>query len=136
MILIDAGPIIALLDRHDNHHHECVEASKALAAEPLLTTWPCFTEAMYLLGAVGGYRFQIELWKFIEEQQLTLHDLTAIEIARMRELMEKYQDTPMDLADASIVTVAESHSIRDVFTLDSDFRIYRLADGSNLNIIP
>lgn len=106
------------------------------AAQQLFTTWPCFTEAMYLLGAVGGYRFQIELWKFIEEQQLALHDLTAIEIARMRELMEKYQDTPMDLADASIVAVAESHSIRDVFSLDSDFRIYRLADGSNLNIIP
>jgi len=71
MILIDAGPIIALLDRHDNHHHECVEASKFLAAEPLLTTWPCFTEAMYLLGAVGGFSFQVELGKFIEEQQLT-----------------------------------------------------------------
>jgi len=50
--------------------------------------------------------------------------------------MEKYQDTPMDLADASLVAVAESLSIRDVFTLDSDFRIYRLADGSTLNIIP
>ena len=136
MILIDAGPMIALLDRHDNHHQECVEAGKFLAAEPLLTTWPCFTEAMYLLGAVGGYGFQIELWKFIEERQLNLHDLTSIEIARMRELMEKYQDTPMDLADASIVAVAESLSIRDVFTLDSDFRIYRFSDGSTLNIIP
>ena len=54
----------------------------------------------------------------------------------MKALMEKYEDTPIDLADASIVAVAESLSIQDVFTLDSNFRIYRLADGTTLNIIP
>jgi hypothetical protein len=72
MILFDAGPMIGLLDRHDDHHRKCVEASKFLVAEPLLTTGPCFTEAMYLLGAVGGYSFQIELWKFIEEREPVL----------------------------------------------------------------
>jgi hypothetical protein len=50
--------------------------------------------------------------------------------------MEKYQDTPMDLADASLVAIAESLSPHRVFTLDSDFQVYRLADGSALEILP
>jgi predicted nucleic acid-binding protein len=53
----------------------------------------------------------------------------------MAALMEKYRDTPMDLADASLVVVAESHSARRVFTLDRDFYVYRLADGTALEVI-
>jgi predicted nucleic acid-binding protein len=54
----------------------------------------------------------------------------------MAALMEKYRDTPMDLADASLVVVAESRSLRRVFTIDSHFRIYRLGDGSALEMVP
>jgi len=54
----------------------------------------------------------------------------------MAALMRKYQDQPMDLADASLVVVAESRSFRRIFTLDSDFHIYRLADGSALQVLP
>ena len=50
--------------------------------------------------------------------------------------MLKYQDTPMDLADASLVAFAETHSIRKIFTLDGDFRLYRLANGSVLDLMP
>jgi hypothetical protein len=52
VILTDTGPLVALLDRDDSHHAACIEASKHLPAAPLVTTWPCFTEAMYLLGEV------------------------------------------------------------------------------------
>ena len=54
----------------------------------------------------------------------------------MAALMKKYQDRPMDLADASLIAIAESHSLRRVFTLDSDFHIYRLADGTALKAVP
>ena len=91
---------------------------------------------MYLLGAVGGYRYQAALLRFRAAGRLILHDLTAAEADRMAALMEKYQDTPMDLADASLIAVAESRSLRRVFTTDSDFRIYRPADGSALDVIP
>ena len=91
---------------------------------------------MYLLGRVGEWRYQEALWKLIQTQDLVLHDLTAAEIDRVAELMEKYQDTPMDLADASLVIASDSLALREVFTLDSDFRIYRLSDGSTLSIIP
>jgi len=136
MILTDAGPLVALLDKDDSQHGACIEAIKHLPASPLVTTWPCFTEAMYLLGEVGGYRYEAELWKLLRERRLFLLDLTQVEIDRASELMEKYQDVPMDLADASLMAIAEHRKFRRVFTIDRDFRVYRLADGSALEIVP
>ena len=89
-----------------------------------------------MLGKVGGYRYQAALWKLLTAQRLVLHNFTSAEIERMGILMEKYQDTPMDLADASLVAVAESRSLIRVFTLDSDFHIYRLIDGAALEVVP
>lgn len=135
MNLIDTGPLVALLDVGDFCHRLCMETIMRLPRSPFLTTWPCFTEAMYLLGAVGGYRYQANLWRWHTDKRLALHDLTATEAMAMHRLMEKYQDTPMDLADASMVIAAETRGIRRIFTLDSDFRVYRLADGSALEAI-
>jgi len=136
MTLTDTGPLVALLDKDDVHHAACVAISKRLPSGPLLTTWPCFTEAMYLLGEVGGYRYQAELWRLQQAGRLALHDLMPAEVDHMVRLMEEYQDAPMDLADASLVAVAESRKLRRVFTLDSHFRIYRLSDGAALEIVP
>ena len=136
MILTDTGPFIALLDKKDAYHHQCIEVLKRLPAEPMRTTWPCLTEAMHILGTVGGYRYQAGLWRFIEDGKLEIHDLTRSEIERMDTLMKKYQDTPMDLADASLVAVAESLHCQQIFTIDSDFHIYRLSDGSVFEVIP
>jgi uncharacterized protein len=134
--LTDTGPLVALLDRRDARHSDCRAALRRLAAGPLLTTWPCFTEAMYLLGSVGGYSYQSALWKLRIDKRLVLHELTAAEADRMAEFMKIYADTSMDLADASIVITAETRSMSRVFTLDSDFRVYRLKTGQALEIIP
>lgn len=136
MILTDTGPLVALLDKDDVGHSACVEVATRLRSGPLLTTWPCFTEAMYLLGAVGGYRYQSSLWKLWQARRLVLHELEDFEIDQMTRSMEKYADAPMDLADASLVAVAESRGLRRVFTLDGHFRFYRLSDGSTLEIVP
>jgi predicted nucleic acid-binding protein len=136
MTLTDTGPLVALLDADDPYHATCTAAAQRLPSSPLLTTWVCFTEAMYLLGAVGGYRYQAALWHLRSAGRLVLHDLTAAEADRMAGLMERYQDTPMDLADASLVVAAESRALRRVFTTDSDFHIYRLTDGSTLEVVP
>src|SRR2546430_3456855 len=136
MPLPDTGPLVALLDADDPYHATCTAAAQRLPSSPLLTTWVCFTEAMYLLGAVGGYRYQAALWHLRSAGRLVLHDLTAAEADRMAVLMERYQDTPMDLADASLVVVAESRALHRVFTTDSDFHIYHLADGSTLEVVP
>lgn len=135
MILTDTGPLVALLDDDDPYHADCVTALRQLPVEPLLTTWVCFTEGMYLLGEVGGYRYQSALWDMYSSQRLMLHSLTPMEPDRMSGLMEQYSDTPMDLADASLVAVAESLSLSRIFTTDNDFYIYRLADGSALEVV-
>jgi predicted nucleic acid-binding protein len=133
--LTDTGPLVALINRNDPNHTPCVAATKRLPAGPLVTTWPCFTEAMYLLFRAGGYPAQEELWRWRTSGRLILHDLKAVEIERMPELMGTYRDRPMDLADASLVAAAEGLGMRRVFTLDSDFRIYQLADGSALELV-
>ncbi len=135
MRLTDTGPLVALLDAGDPYHDECFAALHRLPSAPLLTTGVCLTEAMYLLGEVGGYRYQAALWNLRKTGRLALHALTPTETDRMAALMEQYQDTPMDLADASLVAVAESRSLRRVFTVDADFYIYRLDDGSQLEVI-
>jgi len=91
MTLIDAGPLIAIIDRDDAAHAACVQ----------------------------------ELAE-VEEAAMT----------RMRDLMQKYQNVPMDLADASLVALAESVSQQRIFTLDNDFRIYRQRDGKWFEVVP
>ena len=136
MILTDTGPLIALLDKRDDLHQPCLEALAQLPAAPLLTTWPCLTEAMHILGAAGGYRYQAMLWRLIEDEKVQVRDLRTADIERMNALMKKYQDTPMDFADASLVAVADSLKLKRIFTIDSDFLVYRLSNGSGFEIIP
>ncbi len=134
-MLTDTGPLIALLDEGDMHHTSCVNAINGLPKVPLLTTWPCFTETMYVLYETGGYRYQERLWKMRREGRLDLLEVTIVETDRMDTLIAQYQNVPMDLADASLVAVAESRNIRRLFTIDTDFHIYRLADGSVLEVV-
>lgn len=136
MILTDAGPLVAILDRRDPYHGRATGVLHAFGDEPLLTTTPCFGEAMYVLGEAGGYRFQSELWKMRRNGDLSLHESTPSEIDRAAVLMEKYSDSPMDFGDASLVAVAETRRLRRVFTLDGHFWGYRLADGSAMEPVP
>ncbi|MDQ3252976.1 MAG: PIN domain-containing protein [Acidobacteriota bacterium] len=136
MTLIDTGPIVALIDKgQEELHGKCVAVSQALVG-PLLTTWPCFTEAMYFLHRLRGWQGQATLWRFIAEGALMLHTPGESEWPRMHSLMEKYQDTPMDLADASLVVAAESRGMKSIFTLDSDFYIYRINDIGPFEVVP
>ncbi len=134
-MLTDTGPLVGLLDKDDSQHAACLKALGRLPRAPLLTTWPCFTEAMYLLSVVGGHRYQSSLWQWRRDGRLALLDITPAEADRMDALMALYKNVPMDLADASLVAVAESRGIRRLFTIDSDFYIYRLADGSVLEVV-
>ncbi len=136
MTLTDTGPLVALINRNDPNHAKCVAATKELPAGPLITTWPCFTEAMYLLFRAGGYPAQRALWQLRIAGRLLLHEISTAEMDRMSELMDKYRDKPMDLADASVVAAAERLGTRRIFTLDSDFHVYRLADGASFEMVP
>ena len=134
--LVDAGPLVALLDRRDPDHARCQETAASLPAEPLRTTWPCWTEAMYLLGKTGGHNYQDALWALWRSSWVRLHDLTEGETKRADALMAQYRDTPMDLADASLVALAERLDTTRVFSLDTDVLVYRLADGRAFEVVP
>ena len=134
MILVDRGPLVALVDRDDQFHEKCVAALKGLR-EPLASVWPPVTEAMYLLGDLP--KAQEALWEMLARAVLQLLPLDVDDVARMRELMSKYADRPMDLADAALIRVAEREGIRKIFTVDrEDFGVYRLHGRVRLNIIP
>ena len=136
MTFTDTGPLVALLNRRDAQHAKCDAATNQLEPGPLLTTWPCVTEAMYLLYRSNGELGPQALWEYISKELIELVDLPLPVMSRMQDLMEKYVNVPMDLADASLIAVAEARGIRKIFTLDGDFRIYRLADGTTLDLIP
>ena len=133
-ILVDAGPLVAILDRTDPAHDVCVETLATLRGS-LVTVWPAFTEAMYLLGrAWSGQR---ALWSRLETGALALARLDEADAPRMRELMEKYRDLPMDLADAALVRIAEREALTDIFTLDHrHFSIYRPGRRRRFAIVP
>jgi predicted nucleic acid-binding protein len=123
MILVDAGPLVALIHEDDNEHRACKDAF-ANISEPLGTVWPVLTEAMYLLSF--SWEAQTALMEMIESGVVDILPLGVSDIPRMRELMRKYRDLPMDLADAALVRVAERERLRRIFTIDRrDFQIYR-----------
>ena len=134
MVLVDAGPLVALVDTNDRHHERCREASRSIPV-PLGTAWPVITEAMYLLSF--SWHAQDTLWDTIQNGVLEVLPLGAGDLARMRQLMHKYRDLPMDLADAALVTIAERERIGRIFTLDRrDFEVYRPAKLGRFSLIP
>lgn len=135
MTLTDAGPLIAIIDADEPDHASCVNALNRLTI-PLITTWPAFTEAMYLLARAGGTRAQQPLWRLVRTDRLVLADLSPSAIDRSARLMDQYADRPMDLADATLVALAEERGDRRIFTLDSDFQIYRFRGRQRFETVP
>jgi predicted nucleic acid-binding protein len=133
--LTDAGPLIALIDADEPDHERC-RATLAELALPLLTTWPAFTEAMYLLGRAGGWPGQEALWRLVTRQDLILASPPPEANRRAAELMKRYADRPMDLADATLVALAEERKLKRIFTLDADFHIYRLNGRQHFDVVP
>jgi predicted nucleic acid-binding protein len=135
LTLTDAGPLIALIDAGEPDHERCRAALEDLPL-PMRTTWPAFTEAIYLLGRAAGWRGQESLWRLIERGALVLVALDADRTTRSADLMRRYADHPMDLADATLVALAEAERHTTIFTLDAHFRTYRLDGGLHLRVIP
>lgn len=135
MMLTDAGPLIALIDAGEADHELCRQTLGGIRL-PLLSTWPVITEAIYMLGARAGWPAQKALWRMVRGGQMVLAELDGERTARTAELMEHYRDHPMDLADATLVAVAEARGLRQIFTLDDHFRSYRLKDGRFLESLP
>jgi len=133
-ILVDTGPLVAILDRSDPFHATCRQTVKALTGD-LITVWPVLTEAAYLLRF--SWETQAALFEWMETGALNILPLEHGDIGRIKELMEKYRDLPMDMADAALVCVAEREHLRRVFTLDRrGFGVYRPSRLGRFLILP
>ena len=135
--LTDTGPLFALADAkgQPEQFRRCSSLLLTLPT-PMVTTWPCFAEVMHLTGREGGWAMRRLILDYIAADLLRLHAPASAETARIMQLMEQYQDRPMDLADASLVALAEAQGYTRIFSIDSDFYIYRLADGTALEVLP
>ncbi len=121
-VLLDTGPLVALLNRRENLHRRVKAVLPQLPA-PLLTVEPMISEALFLLRPVpGGARAVLAM---LRNGFLRIPFAVAPEAQGIDELMTRYASVPMSLADACLVRLVELMPDASVFTFDSDFTIYR-----------
>ena len=125
MILADTGFFLALANTRDRHHARA-KAALANVRGALVTTWPVMTETCHLLTSRLGIGAEIA---FVRSATLGAFDIFALErshLPRVEALLEKYRELPMDLADASLVILAEESGTGDILSTDArDFGAYR-----------
>ena len=122
-IVVDAGPLIALFDGDDRHHHRAVEFVRDCRAS-LITNFPVLTEATFLL------RFSVEAQRDLlwwAHRSLEIDEGTSADLPEIVGLLEKYRDLPADFADVSLVALANRRGVSRVASVDREFAIYRLS---------
>jgi predicted nucleic acid-binding protein len=132
--LVDTGPLVAYLDAADPHHAR-VSAALDTFSGRAITTPAVVTEAMHFVGGTrGGARALAEL---VERSGMTVYDMCQpAEVCEAARLMERYGDTPMDFADATLVLLADVLEAFDVLTLDRrGFSTYRTAAGEGFLLV-
>jgi uncharacterized protein len=133
-VAVDTGPLVALFDRSEARHADAVRFFSGLKDRCFVTV-AVVTEVMYLLSDVGDaaldFLYCLRIGDFV------IVDLDSTDWIRVEALMRKYRDTPMDFADATIVTICERIGTKFVATMDSHFTIYRRYDRHLfVNIFP
>jgi predicted nucleic acid-binding protein len=132
--LADTGALLAYLDARDRWHARCREAFAALRL-PLLTSEAVLTELFHLVG--DNAREVRTAWSFVRSGALTVAPISDGGLPALEMLMLRYQDRPMDLADATLVHLAERESVPTVFTVDhDDFQTYRIRGKQRFRILP
>jgi uncharacterized protein len=133
-VLVDTGPLVAILSRDDEHHETCVQALREMPG-PLFSCWPVITEAAWLLRSSS--RVVQQLMQSLDGTFLELFPLAGSESAAIAAVMKRYEDIRPQLADAALVYLAERERIDTVFTLDHrDFSIYRSSKKRSFHIVP
>jgi uncharacterized protein len=120
--IVDTGPLVAFFDRAEQHHRWVAQQVEELDT-PLLVCEPVLAEAMYLL--TGFPQGQDALFRLLENGALRIAFRIEEHVPVLLKLHQKYRDRPMSLADACIVRMTEIFERHAVFTLDSDFTVYR-----------
>jgi uncharacterized protein len=120
--LVDAGPLIALFDKSDQCHERALAFVKKNKAT-LVSTWAVVTEVSHMLDF--STKTQINFLTWINRGGLQIFDLEFYHLIRIIELTEKFEDVPMDFADATLIVASEAKGISKIASIDSDFYVYR-----------
>jgi predicted nucleic acid-binding protein len=131
-LLVDTGPLVALLDRSDQYHSWAVQRFRELAP-PLLTCESVLSEACYLLRNMP--RSSRALARLQREEIISVPFDFQKEAPAVWKLKNKYADVPIDLADACLIRMTELYPECRLWTLDSDFRIYRRLGRRSIPLI-
>jgi uncharacterized protein len=132
-VLLDTGFIVALLDRSENFHKTCAQAVREVET-PLVTCEAVITESCYLLRNLSG------------ASEAVIENITAgifqvpfqlsRDTAGVKQILRKYKDRKIDLADACLIRLADHFGTADILTLDQDFRIYRWGKNKPFRVLP
>jgi uncharacterized protein len=133
MIIVDTGFWVALFNHKDQYHQSAQDTLAQYPHEPLITTWCVLTETCHLLlqrssNTYQGVQKQIKLINLFKAypQQFQLFNLEETHLDRTKLLIEQYKNLPMDLADASLVILAEELGEGRILSVDyRDFNTYR-----------
>jgi len=132
--ILDTGPWVALIDRSESMHTRCVQWFKDYSGK-LYSTEAVLTEVLYLLNF--SVKAQTAAIDFVLKSVIELIPASDESLKKVRTLIKKYSDLPMDYADATIVCLAMDTGIRNVVTFDKrDFSIYRLKKNQPFVIMP
>ncbi|MFB3817663.1 MAG: type II toxin-antitoxin system VapC family toxin [Candidatus Methylomirabilales bacterium] len=133
-VLLDTGAWVALLDRREREHGPCVAALQGMTGR-LISSEAVLTETLWLLGGLPqGARKCAE---FVRRGSVTLVPISPASLARAVDLMEQYQNVPMDFADATLIVLAEDLNLDSIFTLDRrGFGVYRMRRRRPFRLIP
>ena len=133
-LLLDTGAFVALVDRSETAHDDCVAALERWTG-PVVTTEAVLTETLYLVGP--EWKAQKVALEFILRGAFQLVPSSHASLRRVAALMERYRNVPMDFADATLVALGEELETNLVFTLDRrGFSTYRLHRRKAFQIIP
>ena len=127
--IIDSGPLIALFDKDDRYHKSVVTFLKGFRGE-LITTWSVITEASHMLDF--SLKAQLDFLRWVHIGGVRLYEITQEDLEEIIGMMTKYSDIPMDLADASLMYIANKEKISNIVSIDSDFDIYELKRENGL----
>lgn len=136
MILVDTGPIVALINDRDDHHQECRQLLERLD-EPLLVPATVATEACILLERRRGSRAEQLFLQDLRAGHFTLIESLSADLDRITELVNQYSDLSLGAVDASVIALAERLRITTVLTLDKrDFSTVRPIHVQQLTLLP
>jgi predicted nucleic acid-binding protein len=132
-ILLDTGVIVALLDRSEEYHHDCANAVQVLQA-PLVTCEAVLAESCFLLRGLPSAPEAV-MDNVVAGIFQVPFKLSAA-AAGLKQILRKYRDRKIDLADACLILLADEFETGDILTLDKDFDIYRWGRNKTFHRLP